>query len=154
MKILGLNWRRNFLTDSLFDSFSHLFVCFMSFVASSWPKGIFYYTTPILFVTHAYMSCHYIIWPKKSINAKYVIYCSFTFLYVLNSTCKSALSSRTFKWYGVVFNGTQLNTVTKYLYCSFYWYLMFRFDNPLNYSQCTMTFTFDFHFFLIKCCHD
>lgn len=91
---------------------------------------------------------------KKSINARSVIYCSFTFLYVLNSTCKSALSSRTFKWYGVVFNGTQLNTVTKYLYCSFYWYLMFRFDNPLNYSQCTMTFTFDFHFFLIKCCLD
>lgn len=147
MKILGLNWRRMFFHRVLI-----WFVCFISFVASSWP--IFYYTTPILFVTHTYMSCHYIIWPKKSINAISVIFCSFTFLYVIYSTCKSALSSRPFKWYRVVFNGTKLNTVTKYLYCSFYWYLMFRFDNPLNYSQCTMTFTFDFHFFLIKCCHD
>lgn len=92
------------------------------------------------FLTHAYMSCPFIPWPQLFVlNVQYMYFC---------------IKFRNFQMVRSGFNDPKLNTVNKYMYCSFYWYLMFRFGNPLNYSQCSMALTFDFHFFLIKCCFD
>lgn len=119
------------LKKNVFNRVLIWFVCFIFFVVFFW--FIFYYIILILFVMYIYMLCYYIIWLKKSVNVIFVIFCLFIFLYVICSICKLVLSFWFFKWYRVVFNGIKLNIVIKYLYCFFYWYFMFRFDNFLNY---------------------